>query len=435
MRKFALLLALSWAPWALATVSVSAPTNGSSVATTVQYVASATTSCAAGVSAIGIYSAPGDLAYTTPGNHLNTELFFNPGTYNTVVQEWDNCGGSSTTPVTIHVSGAAGGQVTITAPAANATVSSTVQYVAAARTSCPSGVSAMGVYPASGQLAYTSKGAQLNALLTFSPGVYHTVVQEWDNCGGSSTAPVTITVGGGSTSSGKVLTNLQQKAGWGGSALLPPQYNLCDSCSPSGPQTTFSMTKNVSSPSLSGSATRTSIGGQTVYSDGFWNNHLIGDFSSQGMPDLNHTIASSLHSFTYDVYFYGDDIGASQALEFDINQFVNGYSYIWGHECRIAGGNEWDIWDNPGQKWHPTGIACNPVSNAWNHLVIQVQRTSDNHLLFRSITLNGVTSTLNYYESPTPTTWHGVTINYQQDGNYRQTPYSIWLDKLNFTYQ
>jgi hypothetical protein len=435
MKKFAFLLALSWAPWALATVSVSAPTNGSSVATTVQFVASATTSCAAGVSAIGIYSAPGDLAYTTPGNHLNTELFFNPGTYNTVVQEWDNCGGSSTTPVTIHVSGAAGGQVTITAPAANATVSSTVQYVAAARTSCPSGVSAIGVYPAPGQLAYTSKGAQLNALLTFSPGVYHTVVQEWDNCGGSSTAPVTITVGGGSTSSGKVLANLQQKAGWGGSALLPPQYNMCSSCSPSGPQTTFSMTQNISSPSLSGSATRTSIGGQTVYSDGFWNNHLIGDFSSQGMPDLNHTIASSLHSFTYDVYFYGDDIGASQALEFDINQFVNGYSFIWGHECRIAGGNEWDIWDNPGQKWHPTGIACHPVSNAWNHLVIQVQRTSDNHLLFRSITLNGVTSTLNYYESPTPTTWHGVTINYQQDGNYRQTPYSIWLDKLNFTYQ
>jgi hypothetical protein len=435
MRKFAFFLALSWAPWALATVSVSAPTNGSSVATTVQYVASATTSCAAGVSAIGIYSAPGDLAYSTPGNHLNTELFLNPGTYNTVVQEWDNCGGSSTTPVTIHVSGAAGGQVTVRTPAPNSTVSSTVQYVASASTSCPSGVSAMGVYPTPGQLAYTSKGAQLNALLTFSPGVYHTVVQEWDNCGGSSTAPVTISVGGGSAASGRVFANLQQKAGWSGAALLPPLYNMCTSCSPSGPQTTFSMTQNISSPSLSGSATRTSIGGQTVYSDGFWNNHLIGDFSSQGMPDPKHTIAPSLHSFTYDVYFYANAIGASQALEFDINQFVNGYSYIWGHECRIAGGNEWDIWDNPGQKWHPTGIPCHPVSNAWNHLVLQVQRTSDNHLLFQSITLNGVTSTLNYYESPTPTTWYGVTINYQQDGNYAQTPYSIWLDKLNFTYQ
>ena len=67
--------------------------------------------------------------------------------------------------------------------------------------------------------------------------------------------------------------------------------------------------------------------------------------------------------------------------------------------------------------------------------MIQVERTSDNHLLFKSITFNGVTSTLNYYESPTPTTWYGITINYQQDGNYAQTPYSIWLDKLNFTYQ
>jgi len=153
------------------------------------------------------------------------------------------------------------------------------------------------------------------------------------------------------------------------------------------------------------------------------------------MPDTNHTIVPSLHSFTYDVYFYSNDIGASQALEFDINQFVNGYSYIWGHECRIAGGYEWDIWDNPGQKWHPTGIPCHPLANAWNHLVIQVQRTSDNHLLFKSITLNGVTSVLNYYESPTPTTWYGVTINYQQDGNYAQTPYAIWLDKLSFTYQ
>src|ERR1019366_1097491 len=90
MRKFAFLLALCSGPLALANVSVSAPANGSSVATTVQYVASATTSCPAGVSAIGIYSAPGALAYSTPGSRLNTELYLNPGTYKTVVQAWDN---------------------------------------------------------------------------------------------------------------------------------------------------------------------------------------------------------------------------------------------------------------------------------------------------------------------------------------------------------
>jgi len=24
--------------------------------------------------------------------------------------------------------------------------------------------------------------------------------------------------------------------------------------------------------------------------------------------------------------------------------------FIWGHECRIASGNEWDVFDNQSQK-------------------------------------------------------------------------------------
>ena len=518
MKKFVLLFALSSATLALANVTVSAPVNGSSVGTTVQYVASATTGCPAGVAAMGIYSAPGILAYSTRGNSLNTELLLKPGEYQTVVQEWDNCGGASTTPITINVAassgevqvaapannsdaptqvqyvasattgcakgvsamgiytapgvlayqsqgaslntvltlapgtyhtvvqewdgcggsantpiaiqvvGPSGDQVTVTAPQENAIVSPTVRYVASATSSCAKGVAAMGIYTAPGVLAYTTQGAQLNTLLTLNPGVYQTVVEEWDNCGETAVSPITITVGGG------VFTSLQEQQGWAGYALEPPQYNICNTCQPSGPQTAWSMTQNISSPSLSGHSSQMDIGGQTVYSDVLWNNHLIGDGSSQGMPDPDHTIVPNLYNFTYDVYFYAQDPSVSQALEFDINQFVNGSSFIWGHECRIAGGNEWDIWDNPGEQWHPTGIACNPLANAWNHLVLQVQRTSDNQLLFQSITLNGVTSVLNYYEDPTPTTWYGVTVNYQQDGNYEQAPYSIWLDKLNFAY-
>ena len=176
------------------------------------------------------------------------------------------------------------------------------------------------------------------------------------------------------------------------------------------------------------------IGGKTKYSDVLWNNHLIGQFSSQGMSDGDNHINSNAHNFVYDVYFFAKDLNTSQALEFDINQFLNGKSYIWGHECRIAGGNQWDVWDNPRQKWHPTGIGCWPKNNQWNHLTIQVQRTSDGHLLFKSITLNGKTATVNRYDTPTKTSWSGITVNYQQDGNYKQQPYSIWLDKFNFHY-
>ncbi|MCU1295725.1 MAG: hypothetical protein JWO91_3 [Acidobacteriaceae bacterium] len=230
------------------------------------------------------------------------------------------------------------------------------------------------------------------------------------------------------------FSNLQQKQGWAGSALLPTAYNVCSTCSPSGPQATWSMTQQVSTPSLSGSSMQLDIGGQTAFSDILWNNHLIGDFSSQGIPDPNHSIVPTFHNFTYDVYFYSTNVSASQALEFDINQFVDGQSYIWGHECRIAGGNEWDIWDNQNNVWIPTGVACNPANNGWNHLTIQVQRTDQNQLLFQSIALNGQKSVLNHSESPTPSNWHGVTINYQQDGNRTQEPYSVWIDNLTFSY-
>ena len=432
MRTLPLFLMLCLATLASATVTVSAPKNNSTVATQIQYVASASTSCSKGVAAMGIYTAPGVLAYETPGASINTLIDLNPGTYNTVVQEWDNCGGSSTSPITIKVGSSNSGGVSVTAPAANGSVTPVVQYVATATTSCSKGVGSMGIYTAPGVLAYVTQGAKLDTVIELRPGKYQTVVQEWDNCGGSSVAQVPITVDGSSVAG--VFYDLHQQSGWSGYALLPTAYNICTTCIPSGPETTWAMTQKVSSPSLSGNSSQMSIGGKTVYSDVLWNNHLIGDFSSQGLPDTNHAIAPNLYNFTYDVYFYVQNPQVSQALEFDINQFVNGYSYIWGHECRIAGGNEWDIWDDPSQTWHPTGIACNPVPNAWNHLVLMVQRTSDNHLLFQSITLNGETAVLNYYESPTTSSWYGITVNYQQDGNYEQSPYSVWLDNVNFAY-
>ena len=124
MNRWMLFVALATSVPAVAGVSVTAPVNNSNVATTVQYAATATTSCAHGVSAMGIYTAPGVLAYTVGGAELKTELTLNPGTYNTVVQEWDNCGGASKTPVKITV----GGPVKVTAPANGSSVGSPVQF-------------------------------------------------------------------------------------------------------------------------------------------------------------------------------------------------------------------------------------------------------------------------------------------------------------------
>lgn len=327
--------------------------------------------------------------------------------------------------------------VTVTAPTDGASAGSPVHFTASSSSSCSKGVAAMGVYTAPGVLATVQNGNKLDADVTMPSGTQYPVVQEWDNCGSSSKVQVKVNVASSSSSApsgGKVFSNLQKSGGWTGYALLPPGFGICGDCTSGGSRVKWSWDQGVSSPSMDGLATKAAYnGGTTKWADILWNNHLIGDFSSQGLPDFNKTLAPSLHNFTYDVYFWVGNVSDSQALEFDINQFVNGKSYIWGHECRIDGGHEWDTWSNPGGHWVASGIPCNPKSNAWNHLTINVSRTSDNHLYFNTITLNGNVGHVNRTDSPTSTNWYGITVNYQMDSDYYKTSYPVYLDKFTFT--
>ncbi len=85
-------------------VAVSSPANNSQVSSPVHYVASATSpQCPTGISAIRIYIAPHMAAYTINSNSLDTLLTLAPGTYKTVVQAWDNCGGVGKTSVNMTV--------------------------------------------------------------------------------------------------------------------------------------------------------------------------------------------------------------------------------------------------------------------------------------------------------------------------------------------
>lgn len=223
---------------------------------------------------------------------------------------------------------------------------------------------------------------------------------------------------------------LQKASGWK-MAILPSSMNYA-MCSPSKcapPNYWGAMYQWQKSPSLSGASTKWSLGGTVPYADIFWNKRLLGDFS--GVTDTADVMHKA-HHFKYDLQFYLTSSHAPQALEFDINQFVGGRSYIWGHECRgYLAGNQWDIWDNVGNKWRPTGVACYFKVNAWNHLVIEVERTTDNRLHFVSISLNGTTKYINIYEASTATSWYGLTLNQQIDGNYEQQGYSEWTDHQN----
>ena len=86
--------------YAAPTVTVLAPKAGMSVGSPIFYSAYATSvACTKGIAAMRIYSADHVSAYTVSGGHIETFIKLNPGTYNTVVQAWDNCGGVAKTTV------------------------------------------------------------------------------------------------------------------------------------------------------------------------------------------------------------------------------------------------------------------------------------------------------------------------------------------------
>ena len=84
-------------------VFVTTPTPNSTVGTVVKFAATASTStCPQGVGAMGIY-VNNVRQYVSPGSKLSTQLTLNTGLQHAVVQEWDYCGGSVTTPVNLNV--------------------------------------------------------------------------------------------------------------------------------------------------------------------------------------------------------------------------------------------------------------------------------------------------------------------------------------------
>jgi hypothetical protein len=100
-------IALGFSNLAFATtpvVTVSSPSNNSSDGSPVSFVASASSpQCSKGIAAMRIYIADNTADYTVESNQIKTQLTLQPGSYDTVVQAWDNCGGVGKTDVNITV--------------------------------------------------------------------------------------------------------------------------------------------------------------------------------------------------------------------------------------------------------------------------------------------------------------------------------------------
>ena len=263
----------------------------------------------------------------------------------------------------------------------------------------------------------------------------YTATATGDGGSASANAMLTVTAPIPVDPVGNVISNIQTTSGkWSSFGQVGPYYV---DCSPSPCEgIAWSMKHNITLPSLSNDATRFSLGGTTPYGDVLFTAALIG-YSTAEIQDVDHTLLPTLHNFTYDTDFYVTDASITQALEFDISYWLGSTAGMtFGTECNYLGDKSWDIWNNGTGHWVSTRIPCKLV-NGWNHLTIQVKRQSDNSTLYQSITLNGTTYTLNksYPGMASPhSTWWGINVNYQMDGNSKQSANVTYVDNLNFTY-
>jgi len=118
-------------------------------------------------------------------------------------------------------------------------------------------------------------------------------------------------------------------------------------------------------------------------------------------------------------------------LEFDVNQTIHGTRYVFGTECSYRNTGHWQIWDSAGGKWFNTDVDCPQVtSKRWHHLVWQFERV-DGKAHYIGVTLDDKFMKVDKYFDPGKYGSQGMSVAVQLDGNSRQTPYKLWIDKMS----
>jgi hypothetical protein len=432
IRLATVLLALTAASFA--GVTVSSPTNGATTNSPLHVVATATpNNPSAPIAALQIY-VDGGLVYQGKGANVDTYLNVGAGNHQVAVQSWDAAGTSSVQSVNVVGTGVG---IFLSSPGANTTLNGSAHLVAAAVSQNP--ITVMQVYD-NGNLMNQVSGGSLDTSVNLVPGSNYLVVQAWDSTGAVFFNPVTVNVPGAEAppmpqsppattksasaaatgapqanipSGAAAKTDIDQMGGW----------ESCDACAGlngSGPVDPYSMTQNIQSPSLDGSAATYWLGGKVPWGAALWWKQL-------GPND-------GVSHFVYDLQFYVSNPQVAQGLEFDVNQSVNGLKYIFGTECDVRTGGGWRIWDTANAHWTQTAATCQVNANSWNHLTWEVERIG-NQTHFIAVTLNGFRQVVDkyYYARPVGNA-REINVAFQMDGDEHEDNYQAWLDKVTLYY-
>jgi hypothetical protein len=229
-----------------------------------------------------------------------------------------------------------------------------------------------------------------------------------------STQPVTQPSPGTSIvpAGAKTISDIQKLTDW----------SSCSSNCAGEPGTdaVYSMESGIVAPSLSGSAIKFNITGGTPWADALWWKQVGGN--------------DAITHFVYEVSYYLTNVGAAQALEFNVNQNAGGWRYEYATQCDIRGAGVWRIWDHSQMHWVATSASCPaPTANTWNKLAWEFERTADHKVVWVAVTLNGQRSVINQSFDAFTASGSGIDVAFQMDSDGGPTPWSVWVDNISLS--
>jgi hypothetical protein len=305
--------------------------------------------------------------------------------------------------------------VTVSSPASGSSVGSPVHFVAqatAASSSTP--ITSMRIYVDNASV-YVTAAKSIDTSVTVASGSHSVVVQAWDSAGHVyKSAALSINVQASIIPANAIVfSKVEEMTNW-------QSCDVCAGAGGNGPATPHWMAQFQTTPSLDGASAEFFVGGSTPYAAALWWKQL-------------GPIDSATH-FVYDMNFYFTNSAAPQALEFDVNQSVNGKKYIFGTECDFHGNQTWRVWDSS-LHWQDTGVSCVAAhtSKVWHSLRWEFERTSGGHTHFIAVTVDGVRKIVDRFYNPQASSVRELNLAFQMDGNSTMTDYNVWLDKVKLS--
>lgn len=222
----------------------------------------------------------------------------------------------------------------------------------------------------------------------------------------TSAAALTQSAAPSNTSSTHTYTNIEEMTGW---YLYPDLGHPVCSARPS-------LTSN---PSLSSPSGKFYLGPTGQYNNCLWP-ILLGS-------------STSVSNFKLDAYYRLSNPAYSQGVEFSSNHHVGTSWYKFSVQCSYFKGH-FSVWDTKGARWSATTIPCKrPALNSWDHLTVNTS-ISNGKAVFTSLTLNGVTHSINqsFYPSKKATS-ASYGVHFQMNGDLYAHPYYAYVDQFTYT--